>query len=255
MDTGQTAMRGDNFYDRDGAAERYLQHRHGGTSSPNVVMEEPAFLARLGTVADKRILDLGCGDGSFGARAMKAGAAVYRGVDASAEMTRRATARLDGTGAEVVRQDIADVRAPAGSFDLVVSGMALHYLPEPGPVLARSRTWLSPGGRLIFSVVHPVITAPAAPPVGRGPRTDWTVDNYFEPGERRRDWFGHQVVWHHRSVEQYVTAVLNAGFTLTALQECPPSGELLADRPEELYRRRRVPLFLLFDATRDDRPA
>src|SRR3954470_24890784 len=197
-------MRGGDFYDRQGAAERYLRHRHGGPSSPNVVMEEPAFLARLGTVAGRRILDLGCGDGSFGAWAMDAGVEFYRGVDASAEMTRIALARLYGTGAEVVRQDIADVQAPAGSFDLIVSRLALHYLPDIRPVLAGCRTWLSPGGRLIFDVLHPVITAPTTPPAPRGPRGDWTIAHYFEPGERQRDWFGHQVIWHHRSIEQYV---------------------------------------------------
>src|SRR3954453_11269578 len=102
MGTEETAMRGGAFYDHLELAERYLQHRHSGTSSPNVVMEEPAFLMRLGTVSGKRLLDLGCGDGSFGAWAMSTGAAAYRGVDASAEMTRRALATLHGTGAEVV---------------------------------------------------------------------------------------------------------------------------------------------------------
>jgi SAM-dependent methyltransferase len=193
MGTG-AATRGGGFYDQDGTAERYLRHRHAGTSSPNVVMEEPAFMARLGAVRGQRILDLGCGDGSFGAWAMDAGAAAYRGVDASAEMTQRARARLHGTGAEVVHQDIAEARAPGGSFDLVVSRMALHYLPDIGPVLAGCRTWLSPGGRLIISVVHPVITAAATPPARTGPRGDWRVDNYFEPGERLRDWFGRQVL-------------------------------------------------------------
>lgn len=116
--------------------------------------------------------------------------------------------------------------------------------------MADCHTWLRPGGRLVISVVHPIITAPITPPGAAGPRTTWTVDNYFEPGERVRPWFDHRVVWHHRSVEQYVTAILDAGFTLTALQECPPSGELLRTRPDELRRRRRVPLVLLLDAAR-----
>lgn len=95
VSTGGWAMRGGGFYDQTGTAERYFRHRHSGTSSPNVVMEEPALLARVGAVTGQPILDLGCGDGSFGAWAMNAGAAAYRGVDASAEMTQRALTRLE----------------------------------------------------------------------------------------------------------------------------------------------------------------
>jgi hypothetical protein len=48
-------------------------------------------------------------------------------------------------------------------------------------VLAASRRSLAPGGRLVISVVHPVLTAPVeVEPTG--PRTTWLVDDYFVPG-------------------------------------------------------------------------
>jgi hypothetical protein len=42
-----------------------------------------------------------------------------------------------------------------------------------------------------------------------------------------------------------VTAVLDAGFTLTALRECRPRAERFDGDEAELARRRRIPLFLL----------
>jgi hypothetical protein len=58
------------------------------------------------------------------------------------------------------------------------------------------------------------------------------------------------VVWHHRTVEQYVASFQRAGFRLTALSECPPRPERFGDDVEELARRRRIPLFLLLAGAR-----
>ena len=77
------------FYDRPGVAERYGAHRHGGVSSPNFVMEEPALLAELGDVAGLHVLDLGCGDAALGAMLLQQGCASYLGVDGSQAMVTR----------------------------------------------------------------------------------------------------------------------------------------------------------------------
>lgn len=58
------------------------------------------------------------------------------------------------------------------------------------------------------------------------------------------------MVWHHRTVEQYVASFQRAGFGLTALSECPPRAERFGDDLEELARRRRIPLFLLLAGER-----
>jgi hypothetical protein len=44
--------------------------------------------------------------------------------------------------------------------------------------------------------------------------------------------------------------VLAAGFAVESLSECEPDPSLLADAPEELERRRRVPVILLVSARR-----
>jgi hypothetical protein len=117
-----------------------------------------------------------------------------------------------------------------------------------GLVLASCRRWLSPGVRLIVTVPHPVITSHDGGSGDGRPRTSWTVDDYFVTGPRTRGWMGSSVIWHHRTVQDYVEALLAGGFILTALNECPPRDDLFGDKVQELRRRRRTPLFLLLAA-------
>lgn len=82
------------LYDRPGVAERYEAHRHGGVSSPNFVMEEPALLAELGDVAGRDVLDLGCGDAALGAMLLQRGCASYPQVGTDLEISRVMLGRM-----------------------------------------------------------------------------------------------------------------------------------------------------------------
>jgi hypothetical protein len=128
--------------------------------------------------------------------------------------------------------------------------MALHYVSEIDGVLSKIRDCLRPGARSVITVVHPVITSHDNARSNDAPRQDWIVDDYFTGGPRTRMWFGEPVVWQHRTIEHYVSAVHGAGLTLSHLSECEPAHALFASNPDELVRRRRVPLFLLLEAKR-----
>lgn len=244
--------RGGAFYDDPEVLERYLAHRHRAVYSPNLVMEEPAFLRAAGDLAGARILDLGCGDGELGRSAIAAGAAAYTGLDGSARMVERARAGWGDVAADRARivhgdlEDLATAAGIGGPFDLITARMVLHYLADPAPVLRAVRDRLAPDGRFVASVVHPVITAHDAGT--DGPRTSWTVDDYFVPGPRHRTWFGSTVTWHHRTIEQHLAALADAGLRLETLSEARPEPERFGPATEEYERRRRVPLFLVLAA-------
>jgi SAM-dependent methyltransferase len=93
--------------------------------------------------AGERILDLGCGDGALTLRLVELGCRVV-GVDASPDMVGAAQAR--GLDARVV--DGHDLRFQA-EFDAVFSNAALHWMKQPGRVLAGVRAALVPGGRFV----------------------------------------------------------------------------------------------------------
>lgn len=232
------------FYDDEQALDAYLAHRHADVSSPNLVMEDPAFRAELGDVAGLDVLDLGCGDGSFGAQCVAASCGSFTGVDSSQGMIDRAKASLPEAAFSVASMEALEIKNDA--YDVITSRMALHYVADLAPLLAQIRRGLRPNGRLVFSVVHPVLTA--ALEAATGQRTSVSVDNYFEPGDRERSWFGSSVTWQHRTIESYITALLDAGFELSALRECEPVEELFGGDLVELERRRRAPVFLLLSA-------
>jgi SAM-dependent methyltransferase len=240
---GNTA-RGGSYYDDPEVFQRYTRvHDSPGRTNPTHVMEEPAVLAEIGDPAGLEVIDLGCGDAHFGRSLLTAGAASYLGIDGSRNMIERARQNLRGTSGRVELRDLESFQAPPGSVDLVTSRLALHYVEDIAPVLAAVSLALRSGGRFVMTVVHPVITAHDNRPAG--PRTTWTVDDYFDIGPRRWAWFGGRVTWHHRTVEHYAQSLLGAGLSITGLRECEPVDERFGGDVEELARRRRVPLFLL----------
>ena len=145
---------------------------------------------------------------------------------------------------------IEEFTVPTDSFDLVVSRLALHYVDDVGAVLRRTFTALTPGGRLVFSVEHPVITSSDQAWQGRGRRQAWLVDQYFATGRRETDWLGSRVVEFHRTVDDYVRLMQLADFRLETLREPSPAPERFEDN-DEFMRRRRIPLFLLLSAVRE----
>jgi SAM-dependent methyltransferase/predicted nucleotidyltransferase len=244
-DDGRTVAgrRGGAFYDHPEVLERY-RSRHAALSDPTEVMEEPALLAELGDVEGARIVDLGCGDAAIGRRLLDAGCRSYLGIDGSANMVQAATETLDGTAGRVIQGDIEEFTAPPNSVDLVISRLALHYVDDVAAVFRACRRCLTPGGRIVFTVVHPVMTSHDARESAEQVRTDWRVDDYFAGGPRPQKWLGAMVTWHHRTIEDYVTTLQRAGFDISALRECRPVPENFND-VSEYARRRRIPMFLL----------
>lgn len=241
----EAGRRGGTFYDPD-LVEAYLRHRNRPILSPNLVMEEPAFLAELGDIRDLRVLDLGCGDGLFGSWCVAAGARSYLGVDGSAAMIDRANDRPPSDRVRYRLADLEDFRAAPRSADLVTSRMTLHYVEDLDPVVTGARRVLADHGRLVISVLHPVISSNRR--AGADLRTTVEVDDYFSAGPRHRRWFDRPVVWHHRTVERYVAALLAGGFELTGIRECEPVERLFDGDRAEYERRARVPLFLVLSA-------
>ncbi len=119
--------------------------------------------------APRTILDLGTGTGETLARIVPgAPGARLVGIDESAGMLAHARRLLPQATLHV--QDLAD-ELPAGSFDVVVSALAVHHLPDEGKsdLFARVAARLSPGGRFVLGdVVVPDDPAEAVIPLDEG---------------------------------------------------------------------------------------
>ena len=233
---------GSAFYDDDTVFATYQQRRQRA-DNPNDTLEKPVILELIGDIAGKHVLDLGCGDAAIGRELLQTGATAYLGVDGSANMAALATQTLAGTSGRVIHHAVEDWRYPATTFDLVLARLVLHYIADLPALLAQIWRTLRPGGSLVFSVEHPVITSSDRGWVQGGARQDWLVDNYFDTGPRATDWMGGQVEKYHRTVEDYFNTLQCAGFVVEHLRESSPQRQHFQD--EQTYlRRKRIPLFL-----------
>jgi SAM-dependent methyltransferase len=130
--------------------------------------EWPALRALLPELRGLSVLDLGCGFGWFCRWTRERGAASVLGVDISDRMLARAKAETHDAAISYAKADLEHLDLPSRSFDLAYSSLALHYIENLEGLLAGMRAALVPGGGLIFSVEHPIFTAPANP--------GWSVD-------------------------------------------------------------------------------
>jgi SAM-dependent methyltransferase len=237
-----------NIYDNPDFFEGYSQFRRsieGLAGAP----EWPVLRSMLPPLKGLHVLDLGCGFGWFARWARENGAESVLGVDLSENMLARARAMTEDTGVTYRQANIEKLALPDASFDLVYSSLALHYLEDFGALCATVRRLLASDGRFVFSVEHPVFTAPRHPEW----RTEadglkvWPLNDYLVEGKRVTDWITSGVVKYHRTVSSYVNSLLEHGFHLVRLEEWGPNQEQIAERSElaeELHR----PPFLLISA-------
>lgn len=99
----------------------------------------------------KKILDLGCADGSTSGRLKDKGLEVV-GVEKDPDLCELARSRLD----RVFKGDIADLKLPysPGYFDCIVYGDVLDCLVDPLAVLKKNSVYLKPGGFVIASMAN-----------------------------------------------------------------------------------------------------
>lgn len=90
------SLDGPAFYDSSDIFQTYQSHRNR-PENPNNTLEKPTFLELVGNVSHRRILDLGCGDASFGRQALDRECSSYVGVEGSRNMVALAQQTLAGT--------------------------------------------------------------------------------------------------------------------------------------------------------------
>ena len=199
-----------------------------------------------------RGLDLGCGYGWHCAYAAGHGAARVLGTDISQKMLETARARNPGPSIEYQQAAMEDLRFPDGSFDVVLSSLALHYVEDFQTLVRSIGRWLAPGGRFVFSVEHPVFTAYGSQDWHYGPDGEilhFPVDNYAMEGRREAVFLGERVVKYHRTLTTYLDTLPQSGFRILRVVEPQPPEDMM-DLPGMRDELRR-PMMLLVSAVRE----
>ena len=198
----------------------------------------------------KRVLDLGCGFGWHCRYAAEHGAVKVVGIDISERMLQKADEINNLPAVEYRRCAIEDADFPDGSFDVVISSLAFHYIESFDDVCRKVSALLATGGSFVFSVEHPVFTAYGSQSWWfdeDGRRLHWPVDRYFEEGLRQAVFLGEDVVKYHRTLTSYIDGLLRNGFIIKALAEPDPDPKFLGSVPEMKDELRR-PMFLIISS-------
>jgi ubiquinone/menaquinone biosynthesis C-methylase UbiE len=201
----------------------------------------------LPALAGARVLDLGCGFGAFARWAREMGAASVLGVDRSQNMLARARSQTHDPGVTYVLADIENLVLAEAAFDLIYSSLTLHYIADFEAVCGTMRRLLVPGGHLVFSVEHPLYTAPRHPgwQVAPDGARVWPINDYLLEGQRVTEWITPGVVKYHRTVATYVNSLMAQGWQLVRLEEWGPNPAQIAAHPEWADEVHRPPFLLV----------
>ena len=209
--------------------------------------EWPTLQALLPDMCGLKVIDLGCGYGWFCRWARERGATQILGIDVSEKMLARARSDTADTAILYMRADMERLALHEASFDIAYSSLALHYVVNLEGLLAAVKRALVAGGQLVFSVEHPIFTAPSRPgwsiDAHRG-RT-WPLDNYLIEGPRHTNWLAQGVVKQHRSLATYLNMLLRLGFVLSHIAEWGPSDDQIAAQPALADDRQRPPFLIV----------
>ena len=208
----------------DAAAPAYLAE-HGADLGevdflwcPEGLREADAHL--LGDVAGRRVLEIGCGSAPCSRWLRRAGASPVA-LDLSMGMLARAADLNRATGVQVplLQADAAALPLADASIDLACSAFGgLPFVADAGAVFAEVARVLRPAGRFVASVNHPLRWPfPDSP----DPEDLRVISSYFDrtPYVETDDTGRTVYVEHHRTVGDWVRAVVGGGLVLTDLLE------------------------------------
>ena len=242
----------ENKYDNDIFFEKYSQMERSkkGLSGAG---EWETLKALLPDFQGQRLLDLGCGYGWHCEYAAQHGAQQVTGIDLSERMLQVARRQHAAPQIRYLRQAIEDTAFADGSFDVVLSSLALHYVRDFEAVVQNVRNMLSEKGWFVFSVEHPVFTAQGSQDWiynGQGEIDHFPVDRYCDESERHTIFLGETVTKYHRTLTTYLETLLQNGFILRSVREPQLPQELIDTIPGMADELRR-PMMLIVAAQKE----
>jgi SAM-dependent methyltransferase len=216
----------------------------------------------LGEVEGNRVLEIGCGGGQ-GCIALARRGAIVDGLDISDRQLQFAQqlAAQEGATIRFVRGSAESLTAfAAGVYDIVLSINTFAYVADMAACLAECSRVLRPGGRIVFSLDHPLRDCfLEADEVLAGGGTEYDTlsitpsRSYFDGTPLRWRWSGSgtRMQTHHRTIGQWIDLLAAADLRLLRLVEPPPPQALLdAAWPEDdaLAPLRLIPQAIIFVA-------
>ncbi len=135
----------------EGLTESYAQWRSSRLGQITDALEQQLLFELLDSVADKTLLDIGCGDGALASDLARRGA-IVTGLDADSAMIAAARRRteIEGNQLHLVEGQAERLPFNDAAFDLVVAVTVLCFIRDAERALMEMARVLKPGGRLVI---------------------------------------------------------------------------------------------------------
>jgi SAM-dependent methyltransferase len=205
----------------------------------NALYERPGVIALLPEVADRRVLDVGCGSGPLSEWLVNHGAAVV-GFDSSPSMLAAAEARKLPNASFCVA-DLADPLAflDDSTFYVAVASLVMHYLRDWVSPLRELRRVLTDDGVLVLSTHHPARDVELSV-TGNYLATELLEDRWQKAGRE------YKVSFWRRPLTEMFSAFDAAGFQVQTLTEPQPLPECERRFPSVWQRLSTEPNYIFF---------
>ncbi|MBO4686919.1 MAG: class I SAM-dependent methyltransferase [Clostridiales bacterium] len=192
------------------AAKTYVQEQEGSAFAD---ANKAVVKRRFTDLHGEKVLDLGCGYGSYTEYFRSIGGCVT-GVDGASAMIELAKEKYPDSAFDVVDMTEA-LPFENESFDIVFCNQVLMDIEPVEHVLAEVVRVLKPGGIFYFSIVHPAFYNGEwveGNPSGK------RITSYITPGITSNHFWG-ETTHFHRPLSFYLNVCSDAGLILTHTDE------------------------------------
>ncbi len=219
----------------DKAADRGIYHQYTDI--------DPILWRVIGPVRGKNVIEIGCGNGYFSRFLAKKGAHVTA-IDASLEMISFAkdNETKHPLGIRYTKQDaslLKDIKSAA--FDLVVANMSIMDILRVERAIKEIARSLKPGGRFIFSMVHPAFMFEGSwQRVWGTRRFGRFMWHYLKPYVDVMKWDAGRYITksYIRPLQFYVRALKKSGFVITDFREIATRKPVVKTKQTDKNMRR-----------------
>ena len=214
-------------------------------------------MAAAHLAGQRRVLDVGTGEGQVARLAAQLGAELVVGVDPTANQV--VVARQRAGGPVYARSGAAALPFPDGHFDAVVACLVFEHIRDVDDAIAEVARVLAPGGRFLFFLNHPLLQTPSSgwidDQILDPPEQYWRIGPYLVEDESLEEVEkGIFIPFIHRPLSRYVNAMAANGLLVQRMEEPAPPAGFLA-RAEEYEAAATIPRLLFLLAERSPKPA
>jgi len=212
----------------------------------------PYTINLIGDIGNKKILDLGCGEGEYSRKLARKGADVT-GIDCSYKLIEIAKTKSKEENLNInylVRNSCNLENIKDNAYDIVLSSMMLMDCEDLKGTVSEIYRILKPKGRLFASILHPCFSGQAA-----GWNKDdcgnqfFKITDYFNPKiykAKINNEFSSSAVFRHRTLEDYFKIFLKHKFILVDYNE-PVPDKKQTEISYRIARLAQIPLFLFME--------